>query len=204
MDYTSTLSLFQSVHGWDASLHPFENIFKHVSLRPGSVAILGIVLALFIHWVKNCLGTSPKLAQLPGPWYAPFTTLHLKWGFARGTIWKDVERGHRKYGDIMRLGPRQVWVASKDGVQKILHTIDLPKVTMYAEISRDRNSPGLFGEMYGPELLVGKVLLLIICSRPGPHAKLKRFLGPAFTVTSVDKLDSYFKACTSTLLKCYY
>ena len=43
-----------------------------------------------------------------------------------------------------------------------------------------------------------------ICSRPEPHKNLKKFLGPAFTVTSVDKLDSFFKACVSQLLANYY
>lgn len=37
-----------------------------------------------------------------------------------------------------------------------------------------------------------------------PHRNLKKFLSPAFTVASVDKLDTYFKACVSTLLDNYY
>lgn len=41
-------------------------------------------------------------------------------------------------------------------------------------------------------------------SRPVPHRNLKKFLSPAFTVASVDKLDSFFKACVSTLLDNYY
>jgi hypothetical protein len=41
-------------------------------------------------------------------------------------------------------------------------------------------------------------------SRPVPHRNLKKFLSPAFTVSSVDKLDTFFKACVSTLLDNYY
>ena len=41
-------------------------------------------------------------------------------------------------------------------------------------------------------------------SRHDPHKRLKKFLSPAFTVTSVDKLDSFFMACTHVLLKNYY
>ena len=41
-------------------------------------------------------------------------------------------------------------------------------------------------------------------SRPVPHRNLKKFLSPAFTVASVDKLDTFFKACVSTLLDNYY
>lgn len=87
------------------------------------------------------------LRDIPGPWYAPFTSLHLRYMFARGTIWKYVESKHSKYGDVIRLGPRQIWVSGPAAMKEILSTVDLPKVTMYAEISRDRNSPGLFGEM---------------------------------------------------------
>jgi cytochrome P450 len=36
-----------------------------------------------------------------------------------------------------------------------------------------------------------------------PHRNLKKFLSPAFSVASVDKLDTYFKACVSTLLDNY-
>ncbi|KAG9186804.1 hypothetical protein G6011_09912 [Alternaria panax] len=58
---------------------------------------------------------------------------------------------------------------------------------MYAETLGDRSSPGLFGEL-----------------RPVPHRKLKKFLNPAFAVSFVNKLDTYFKACISTLLDSYY
>jgi hypothetical protein len=87
------------------------------------------------------------LRKVPGPWYAPLTTVHLRYLFSTGEIWKIVEKSHAKYGPIFRLGPRHVWVSDKDSLKQILSTVDLPKVAMYAEISRDRNSPGLFGEM---------------------------------------------------------
>jgi hypothetical protein len=61
--------------------------------------------------------------------------------------WKTAEAAHQKYGPIVRLGPRQVWISDKESMKQILVSIDLPKVAMYAEISRDRYNPGLFGEM---------------------------------------------------------
>ena len=82
------------------------------------------------------------MREIPGPWYAPFTSLHLRYMFAHGTIWRYVENKHSKYGDVIRLGPRQIWVSGPAAMKEILST-----VTMYAEISRDRNSLGLFGEM---------------------------------------------------------
>ena len=90
---------------------------------------------------------SSPLRKLPGPWYAPLTSLHLNYLFSTGNIWKVVEKSHQRYGAIVRLGPRQVWISDKEGIKEILLKMDLPKVAMYAEISRDRISPGLFGEM---------------------------------------------------------
>ncbi|KAB2571181.1 Cytochrome P450 monooxygenase FUS8 [Lasiodiplodia theobromae] len=112
--------------------------------------------------------------------------MHLRYGFATGKIWKVAEKAHRQYGSIVRLGPRQIWIADKTAMQQILSTIDLPKVTMYAEISRDRFAPGLFGEI-----------------RPEPHKRLKRFLSPAFTVSYVDKLERYFAKSISDLIAKY-
>lgn len=87
------------------------------------------------------------LSDIPGPWYAPLTTMHLRWGFSTGKIWKTAEKSHATYGSIVRLGPRQIWVSDKEALKQILVRIDLPKVAMYSEISRDKLSPGLFGEM---------------------------------------------------------
>lgn len=108
-----------------------------------------VVLVLLTLLVRELLSSARKsgLHDIPGPWYAPFTSLHLRYMFARGTIWRFVENKHAKYGDVVRLGPRQIWVSGPAAMKEILSTVDLPKVTMYAEISRDRNSPGLFGEM---------------------------------------------------------
>lgn len=108
-----------------------------------------VVFVLTILLVRSSLSSARKsgLREIPGPWYATFTSLHLRYMFARGTIWRYVENNHHKYGDVVRLGPRQIWVSGPAAMKEILSTVDLPKVTMYAEISRDRNSPGLFGEM---------------------------------------------------------
>ncbi|KAH7123056.1 cytochrome P450 [Dactylonectria macrodidyma] len=70
--------------------------------------------------------------------------------------------------------------------KQVLSTVDLPKVAMYAEISRDRNSPGLFGEI-----------------RFNPHMRLKRFLSPAFTVGYIDNLEIVFRGVMRDLLQQY-
>ncbi|EPS29010.1 hypothetical protein PDE_03956 [Penicillium oxalicum 114-2] len=154
---------------------------------PYALTILTLLLAFSLNYVFGVINAlSSPLSRLPGPWYAPFTTWHLNYAFARGTIWKKVEQCHKKYGSIFRLGPRHIWVSDKDAVKTVLMTLDLPKVTMYAEIARDRKQPGLFGEI-----------------RPDPHKQLKKLMSPAFTVAYIDDLEFLFSECVGDLIKSY-
>lgn len=107
--------------------------------------IAGIIAVQYVSSAVKAI-RSP-LRDIPGPWYAPLTTMHLIWGFSTGEIWKTVEEAHAKYGPMVRLGPRQIWVSDKEVLKQVLVKVDLPKVAMYSEISRDKLSPGLFGEM---------------------------------------------------------
>lgn len=52
--------------------------------------------------------------------------------------------------------------------------------------------------------VLARLTSLLLPSRDKPHRNLKRFLGPAFTITSVDNLDSFFMDCVNNLLKNYY
>ncbi|KAI4703455.1 hypothetical protein J4E81_002334 [Alternaria sp. BMP 2799] len=165
---------------------PSAEQFSTIEMHPRNIVASLLAIVISFSYLRS-VTKKTGLERFPGPWYAPYTALHLRWLFARGTIHEYVEKMHKQYGDVIRLGPRQLWISDKGAMKQILLTIDLPKVTMYAEISRDRKSPGLFGEI-----------------RPVPHRNLKKFLSPAFTVSSVDKLDTFFKACTSILLSNYY
>lgn len=114
-----------------------------------SYILLGLIASIILGWKlwKIFGALRSPLIRIPGRWYAPWTTLHLRYLFSTGEIWQLVEKSHQKYGPIVRLGPRHIWVSDKECVRQALSTIDLPKVAMYAEVSRDRNSLGLFGEM---------------------------------------------------------
>ncbi|KAJ5703250.1 cytochrome P450, partial [Penicillium malachiteum] len=159
-----------------------ENITLHLNWAP----VIFITVFCLNYLLGVVKAVKSPLSRIPGPWYAPFTTLHLNYAFAKGTIWKNVENGHAEYGPIFRLGPRQIWISDKEALKAVLMTVDLPKVSMYAEISRDRTSPGLFGEI-----------------RPDPHSALKKFLSPAFTIAYVDGLEFLFSRCVSDLINRY-
>jgi hypothetical protein len=125
---------------------------QHSNLSKMHLLLIALAIATITYLLLSTMlgifrAVRSPLQKIPGPWYAPLTTFHLRYLFSTGEIWKLVQRSHSKYGPICRLGPRHIWVSDKESLKQILSTIDLPKVAMYAEISRDRTSPGLFGEM---------------------------------------------------------
>ncbi|SMY22103.1 unnamed protein product [Zymoseptoria tritici ST99CH_1A5] len=155
----------------------------------GIISILLPSLAAFLlfRWaISAWRAYNSPLSALPGPWYAPFTNIHLQIGFARGTVWRQVEAAHAKYGGMMRLGPRQIWVSDKVALKQIISQIDLNKVMMYAEMSRDKNSAGLFGEV-----------------RPNEHKRLRKLMTPAFTVGYLDQMDHLFQKPVEDMMNLY-
>lgn len=59
-----------------------------------------------------------------------FTALHLRYAFATGEIWKLVEESHEKYGNIVRLGPRHVWIADKQAMKELLKKFLAPALLL--------------------------------------------------------------------------
>jgi hypothetical protein len=129
---------------------PIATMFALFEETPhlSTLVLAGFASYVVFAWLASCIKSyrSP-LSAFPGPWHAPFFTAPLQVAFSRGTVWKDVENAHAKYGSVVRLGPRQIWVADKRAVKEILLKQDLPKVVMYSEISREKESAGLFGEV---------------------------------------------------------
>lgn len=104
-----------------------SKLYDTFAQHPSYIALLAVVV-LMLRPIFLAAFSSTPLNKIPGPWYARYTSLHLRYLFARGTIWKFVETAHEKYGDVIRLGPRQVWVADKASMTDILAKTDLPKV----------------------------------------------------------------------------
>ncbi|KYK61562.1 hypothetical protein DCS_02704 [Drechmeria coniospora] len=146
------------------------------------VALVALLLYGLAVWRKE--RTSP-LRKVPGPWYAPWTSLPLAYLYSRGTIWKHVQSSHQKYGDVVRLGPRNVWVA-KPARDVFSKKTDFPKTAVYAELAANRHYPGLVGEI-----------------RNENHRQLRRLFEPAFTTGSVDALEPVFTSCLAALMDNY-
>ncbi|KAK3682632.1 cytochrome P450 [Podospora appendiculata] len=59
------------------------------------------------------------LNKLPGPWYARFTSLVLKWNEFRATRTRYIHGLHRRYGPAVRIAPNELAFASAAAVKEI-------------------------------------------------------------------------------------
>ncbi|KAL2181595.1 cytochrome P450 [Thermothelomyces heterothallicus CBS 202.75] len=75
------------------------------------------LVLLAVHALQRAL-TSP-LNKIPGPWYARFTTLVLKWHEFRANRTRYVHAMHLKYGSAVRIAPNEVVFASAAAVKEI-------------------------------------------------------------------------------------
>ncbi|KAL2156198.1 hypothetical protein VTH82DRAFT_943 [Thermothelomyces myriococcoides] len=79
--------------------------------------LLFAIVLLAVHALRRAL-TSP-LNKIPGPWYARFTTLVLKWHEFRANRTGYVHAMHLKYGPTVRIAPNEVVFASASAVKEI-------------------------------------------------------------------------------------
>lgn len=84
-------------------------------LSPLLIALSLALLAL--HVLRQTL-TSP-LNKIPGPWYARFTSLVLKWHEFRANRTRYVHGLHLRYGPAVRIAPAEVVFASAGAVKEI-------------------------------------------------------------------------------------
>lgn len=79
--------------------------------------LLFAIVLLAVHALRRAL-ISP-LNKIPGPWYARFTTLVLKWHEFRANRTGYVHAMHLKYGPTVRIAPNEVVFASASAVKEI-------------------------------------------------------------------------------------
>lgn len=81
------------------------------------ILLYALVVLLAVHTFRQAL--APPLNKVPGPWYARFTTLVLKWHEFRTNRTRYVHAMHRKYGPVVRIAPNEVVFASAAAVKEI-------------------------------------------------------------------------------------
>ncbi|KAL2139832.1 hypothetical protein VTI28DRAFT_4657 [Corynascus sepedonium] len=81
------------------------------------ILLYALVVLLTVHIFRQALAS--PLNKVPGPWYARFTTLVLKWHEFRTNRTRYVHAMHRKYGPVARIAPNEVIFASAAAVKEI-------------------------------------------------------------------------------------
>lgn len=78
-------------------------------------AVAFVILSLV--YLGRCLAS--PLRHIPGPWYAGFTVLVLRWHELRANRTRYVHCLHVQYGPVVRLGPAEVSFTSYEAVKEI-------------------------------------------------------------------------------------
>jgi hypothetical protein len=83
-----------------------------------SSLLIPISLVLLAAYTLRQAIVSP-LNKLPGPWYARFTSLVLKWHEFRANRTRFIHELHLQYGPAVRVAPNEVAFASAGAVKEI-------------------------------------------------------------------------------------
>ncbi|KAF2648710.1 putative cytochrome P450 [Lophiostoma macrostomum CBS 122681] len=82
-------------------------------------AIVFVLGFLLFKLVAELIDPGLNLAGVPGPWYARWTNIILKYQGILGNKAPYVESLHRKYGPVVRISPTEVDVSSVTGAKRI-------------------------------------------------------------------------------------
>ena len=121
------------------------------------------------------------LCSIPGPFFASFTRLWKVKKWYDGDLHLALIELHRKYGEVIRIGPNEVSIAEPDGIRKI-----------YAAGQRYRKS-----DYYAPNQ--GNRTWDMLTERdPHIHANMKKIIGSAYSLTSLMELEPYVDNMSAT------
>lgn len=97
-----------------------ENIISSRAPLPISVVLVGVAIgALFLRLVLR----SWDLRHIPGPFAAKMTDFWFAFKYWRGELFPDMALDlHRKYGPVVRYGPRRVLFSDPSAVNVIFNT----------------------------------------------------------------------------------
>ncbi|KAL1634800.1 hypothetical protein SLS58_010543 [Diplodia intermedia] len=142
-----------------------------------SGAVLAVFFAVGI-WALQVLvkGFTGPLSKIPGPWYARFTNLPLKWATITGRRVVFVDGLHRRHGDMVRIAPNEVDCSSPAAFRDI-HRIGrggFRKAFWYRAFSGYAND-------------ADEDCTMFTMLDPRPHAQRRKLLARAFSKTEIRK-----------------
>ncbi|KAI9323898.1 cytochrome P450 [Dichotomocladium elegans] len=100
-----------------------------------------------------------------------------------GLRWKTILEYHKRYGKVVRLGPRSIVISDKDMIRQVLQKDDLPKGSTYKNLQK-LNGNNLFSTT-DIEL----------------HKQRRRALSPAFSGKYIHSLEPFMAMMTKALLQ---
>lgn len=115
-----------------------------------------------------------KTSKIPGPLFPHFTVLPIVVTYLRGTQMYNMEKWHKRYGPVFRLGANTVYISDAVVARQVLVKDNLPKAPWYAYLSRDPKSAGLFTSVYKDY-----------------HRQRRKLLMPAFGVDYLKNLEPF-------------
>ncbi|RAK98280.1 cytochrome P450 [Aspergillus ibericus CBS 121593] len=150
-----------------------------------SAHIIEIALTLVIvHFTRNYF--TPGVVRIPGPFLAKISNVWRFVDVARGRPEVTLDRLHREYGEYVRLGPQVVSVANVDAAKVIYG------------INKGYQKTGFYRVQQ--QLAKGKpTQTLFTTTDEDFHAKIKRPVSAAYSMSTVAEFEPFVDSTTRTL-----
>lgn len=136
--------------------------------------IMRIPLRLLTRIQKLVRGFQGPLRKIPGPWFARFTNLPLKWATVTGRRVYFIDALHHKHGDVVRIAPNEV---------------DFCDPATFREIHRHGNGfqKAEWYKNFSGYVDIEENHALFTMMDPKCHAARRRILARAFSKTEIRK-----------------
>ncbi|KAM3072746.1 hypothetical protein ACMFMF_007078 [Clarireedia jacksonii] len=124
------------------------------------------------------------LARVPGPILWKLSEKVWHYHMVRGTSITTSAKLFEKYGDCVRIGPREVIFRSKDAIQKIMVEYDLKKTEDYKLLQEDPHVSNLFTE-----------------TNEKRYKQMRRPLSAGFSISFLNGLEPLMQSCVKFMIK---
>ena len=88
----------------------------------GFTLIVGLTIFIPFGWILYALFFHP-LARIPGPFLASVSPIWKLQRAIRGTLHREILKGHQKYGRSFRVAPNEVAIADPEAI-KIIYALN--------------------------------------------------------------------------------
>ncbi|KAF2969507.1 hypothetical protein GQX73_g4036 [Xylaria multiplex] len=113
----------------NTSMDTTQELLKFNHLYSWSAFGLVTILLFFISSLRD------PLSNIPGPWYARWTGLVANYHWVSGRKPSYIHELHQKYGPIVRVSPREVYITDLEAVRRVFSIKnEFPKTKWYLDL----------------------------------------------------------------------